>query len=203
MKNNCIINSTRLIQDPWKHVFDIEPNTTLSAVASDVLRACICDERGQPQCANLSKIFAMSRAVYPGEMFSISAVTVGAEFGTTVGEVYAKLLPESSSTASYSASLGNNTEQTVQRVTENGHCTLLHYSLHSRHSYEIMYLTVADWTLYTYGDISEISYAIKKYRKSDVIPRSLLITPLFINITLRFPCPIGFTLVDEPAATSM
>ena len=146
-KNNCKINSESFIQDPWKHVLDIDHSTTLSAVASVVLRACICDEHGQPQCANLSKIFATSHAVYPGEIFSVSAVTVGAEFGTTVGEVYAKLLiPESRGTTSYNASLGDS-QQSVQRVTENDHCTLLHCSLHSWNSYEIMYLTVADWTL--------------------------------------------------------
>jgi hypothetical protein len=199
VKNNCIFNSYNFIQHPWKHVFKIEPNMTLSAVASDVLRVCICDEYGQPQCANLSKIFATSRSVFPGELFSVSVVTVGAEFGTTVGEVYAKLLPRSNSAApsSYNASLGD-IQQHIQRITENDHCTLLNYSLHSRHSYEIMYLTVADWAKYTYGDVSEIKHEIKKYRKTDIIPHFLLITPIFINITLRFPCPIGFTLVGEP-----
>ena len=197
VKNYCKIYSESLIEDPWKHVFHIEPNTTLSSVTSDVLRACICDKHGQPQCANLSKIFTTSHAVYPGESFTISAVTVGAEFGTTVGEVYARLLPRSSSTTSYNASLGDS-QQHVQRITENDHCTVLHYSLHTRNSYEILYLTVTDWTLYIYGDVNEIESAIEKYRKTEVIPRSLLITPIFINVTIRFPCPIGFTLVGQP-----
>ena len=42
VKNYCKIN-LESIEDPWKHVFNIEPNTTLSAVASDVLCACVCD----------------------------------------------------------------------------------------------------------------------------------------------------------------
>lgn len=197
VKNHCKINSVNFVEDPWKHVFAIEPNKTLSAVASDALRVCICDERGQPQCTGPSKIFATGRAVYPGESFSVSAVTVGAEFGTTVGEVYAKLLPRSSSRTAYNASLGDS-RQPVLRITENDRCTVLQYSVLSRRSYEIMYLTVADWTRYTYGDVSKIHRAIEEYKKTEVIPRSLLITPIFINITLRFPCPMGFTLFGEP-----
>ena len=201
VKSNCKLNSESFIQHPWKHIFKIEPNVTLSAVASDVLRACICDEHGRPQCANLSKIYATSHPVFPGELFSVSVVTVGAEFGTTMGEVYTKLLPKSNSAAhlSYKASLGDK-QQHIQRITENDHCTLLHYSLHSWNSYEIMYLTVAERTILYYApsDFSEINRAIERYRKTDVIPRSLLVTPIFINITLRSPCPIGFTLVGEP-----
>ena len=129
MKNHCVINSDKIIDETWKHMFHIEPNTTFSPVTSSVLRACICDENGQPQCANESKIFAIGRAVYPGEIFSVSAVTVGAEFGTTVGEVYTKLLPGSSN-ASSSASLGDS-QQRIQRITSNDHCIPLHYSLHT------------------------------------------------------------------------
>ena len=194
VKNYCKINSPNYINYSWKRLFHIEPNTTLSPVTSAALRTCMCDEHGQPQCAEESKIFAtISRAVYPGEVFSISTVTVGAEFGTTVGEVYAKLLPGSTHNASF-----GNFQQYIQRITENEHCTMLYYSLHSRNSFEIMYMTVADWTLYTYGDVGGIQTAICEYTETDVVPRSLLTAPLFVNITLRFPCPFGFTLVGEP-----
>ena len=177
VKNYCKIKLQNLIIDePWKHIFHIEPNATFSPVASSVLRACICDENGQPQCANESKIFSIGRAVYPGETFSISAVTVGAEFGTTVGEVYAKLLPGSSNIHS-SASLGDS-QQHIQRITNNDHCTPLNYSLYSQNSDEIIYLTVADRMLNTYGDVNGILSAIEEYKQTDVIPRSLLITSM-------------------------
>ena len=197
VKSYCKLNTVMVDKDlPWRHVFRIEPYTTLSPVTSKALRACVCDHEGQPQCADELRIFVTNhKVVYPGEVFSISAVIVGAEFGTTIGEVYANLLPRSS--ISSTASLGDSKEH-VQRISSNDHCTSLNYSLRSRNSYEILYLTLTDEALSYYGDTNGVRKVIEMYRNTDIIPPSLLKAPIFINITLLLPCPLGFTLVGEP-----
>ena len=197
IKNYCKLNSFIVIGgDVWRRIFHIQPNATLSPVSSAALRICICNEYGKPQCANESGIFFTSRAVYPGEMFSISSAAVGAEFGTTVGEVYAKLLPPTSSTSSLGA-LGD-TQQGIQIIVRNNLCTPLNYSLHSKNPYEIIYLSVTEETLSFYGDMLAIGKAIQKYRKTEVVPVSLMMAAVFVNVTVRFPCPVGFILIGNP-----
>ena len=90
----------------WASLFYVDrPNTSISHLSSKPMRICLCDSDGKhPLCDDNSKIFsAYFRTVYPGEKFSISIAVVGAEFGATVGEIYAKLL-----NASSSASLPNS-----------------------------------------------------------------------------------------------
>ena len=197
VKNYCKIDSVKYIgEDVWRHIFTIQPNTTLSPVSSAYLRVCTCDPNGLPLCDEESGIFVTNHTVYPGEKFFIDAVTVGAEFGTTIGEVYAGLLPHSDS--SFVGQLGNSAKEHFQSITNNSKCTPLTYSLHSQNSYEVIYLTVTERVLNYYGDVNAIRASIKKYKKTDVVPVSLLTTPVFINITIRLPCPKGFTLVGNP-----
>ena len=183
----------------WNTLFDIDrPNTSISHISSKAMRVCLCDPDGKrPLCDESSKIFSVyrdNRTVYPGEEFSISAAVVGAEFGATVGEVYAKLL-----NASPSASLRLQNSQQIYVISNSHQCTQLKYSINSNNtnSHEIIYLTSNDVTLKYYGNKDEISKSIQNYSVTQVIPSySLLTTPVFINVSLS-PCPRGFALVGN------
>ena len=64
-------------------------NSSLSPVSSNPKRVCLCDLNGKPQCANISSMFVNWFRVYRGELFNISVVVVGYDFGVTVGTVNA------------------------------------------------------------------------------------------------------------------
>ena len=66
-------------------------NTSLSSVASDPKRVCVCDDFGVPQCASLDFIYNI-KILYPGEMFTVSLVVVGNDFGTVTATTKAGLL---------------------------------------------------------------------------------------------------------------
>ena len=174
--------------------YHIQPNTSLSPISSRALRVCMCGLNGQPQCADESKIFISNYTVCPGEVFSVSVVATGTEFGTTVGEIHANLLPGSST--SFVASLGDQ-KQKVQQIPSNDHCISLNYSIHTRNHQEVIYFTSTDITLNKFGDIEGIKSAISMYRQTNIIPIPLLMAPVFINVTVK-PCPLGFSLVGEP-----
>ena len=178
--------------DHWKHLFDVDlsGNTSLSTISSNAMRVCLCDSNAHPQCTDMSKIFhAYHRPVYPGEVFDISVAVVGAEFGTTVGEVYSKLLPLN---ASSSASLRNSFN-----FLSRSRCTSLNFIIDSSSLFETIYLTSTDITLRYYGNADEIERSISDFNHSEVIPYSLLTVPVFVNVTLHRECPRGFTLVKN------
>ena len=69
-------------------VYSITPNT-LSQVASDPIRVCICNN-SIPECHRVSITIDH---IFPGQSFSISTVVVGEELGTVPGSVFANFLP--------------------------------------------------------------------------------------------------------------
>ena len=183
IRNYCKVQMPETEDGNWNHLFFFSgnSNSAYSSVSSKMTRICLCKD-GEPRCNDTSLIFSKySHAVYPGEVFSISAVAVGAEFGTTVGYIYAKLLNASS--------LIRNTFNQF----DSPHCTQMNYSIYSNNSLEIVYLTSTNITLKYYGDTSDIASTVSSYRINDVVPYSLLTTPVFINVTIK-KCPIGFTL---------
>ena len=176
----------------WSALFDIQFNTSVSPIASKSMRICRCDLHGQPQCADESNILsALNSTVCPGEVFNISVAVVGAEFGVTVGEVYAKLLPLN---ASSPASL-----QKTFHLLSHPECTTLSFSINSSNSHEVIYLTTTNITLKDYGDINEITKSIDDFNDhKSVIPYSLLTAPVFMNVTFS-DCPLGFTMEGNPS----
>ena len=66
----------------------LEVDAKSSFFSSDPTRVCLCDDNGVPQCNNNSFIF-MDLEIYPGEVFAVSAIVVGGDFGPTIGVVYA------------------------------------------------------------------------------------------------------------------
>ena len=179
----------------WHEIFNqVSHNmeSSLSSVSSRALRVCLCDDQGQPQCADEDWILKANDTVYPGQEFNISAVIVGAEFGTTVGQVYAKILSGTRNS--------NHIEPKIQTIDSRNACTKLTYSVRSNTTREMIYLAAADIHWEHHEDIElHIRKAIGMYSGSNphVIPFSLLTTPVTIEIGLK-KCPLGFNLTHNP-----
>ena len=124
---------TILNKESLKNLFKLHNslNTSLSAISSDPLRVCICDSRGQPQCARLEFIY-LNVTLFPGERFTVPLVVVGEEFGIVAGTAHATLLSQTSG----SLGRGQNAQRTAVRQ-----CTLAEYSVHSSRQSETLLLT--------------------------------------------------------------
>ena len=194
----CMVNA---IDYNVKPIFTFVPNNTLSVVSSRATRVCLCDPDGNlPQCTDKSKVFVTNMTAYPGEIFSINVITVGADLGTTTGMVYAKLMH--SPNGSITGCLGHSHREFEYRpdtVSSKDHCTTLNYSIYSQNKYEVLYL-VSRNASYTreYRDYyySSVDTAIEEYASEDTVSTVLLTTPIFINIALK-DCPPGFSMTGD------
>ena len=77
-------NSTELFES----LFKMTPNKTdshFSAVSSNPVKICFCDNNQKPDCINMTKHISESK--YPGEYINVSVVTVGQFNGTVPGTV--------------------------------------------------------------------------------------------------------------------
>ena len=159
----------------------LEVSETLS-VSSDPTRVCLCDNDGVPQCKNNSFIF-VNLEIYPGEVFTVSAIVVGGDFGPTIGAVRANFLPSA-------VPLPSIREHMYSQLTNSSeHCTQLNYSLHSN------YYTQNDIVMY----LSTFYTDVQNKRNEECINDDYCshTTPVYFNITL-LPCGPGFTLLGEP-----
>ena len=154
------------------------------AVSSDPTRVCVCDNNGHPQCINESYVM-LSRQVHPGEVFTLPVVVVGGDFGPTVGVVYSRFFPSTSSMHLTTPSQYN------QLLKTNKHCTPLNYSTYSNsttHSSSTAYMYL---NTYANSELANNPYEICLHR------HCIRTTPIRISISL-LPCPQGFTLLGEP-----
>ena len=146
-------------------------SSNTSSVSSDPTSVCLCDRTGQPQC-NLTNI---SRKVSSGETFSLSIVPVGANFGTTSGQVIAYFI-----NADFIQTFipGN-------RVSINSkNCTKVDYSIYSKYSnVEGLMLLAAE-------------YSYPQYTVYDAVNDPSL-RSITINVTM-VACPPGFVLTGDP-----
>jgi predicted outer membrane repeat protein len=163
-------------------------SSDLSSVSSDPLRVCLCDDQGKLCNGTMSYEYSythIDRTVYPGEIFTVSAVLVGGDFGTTTGMVYASFLSDESLITLSPIS---------QSITNSGQCGELKYSLHTNHAsqigYTLLYLTTSfvnkiEFFLFNEKCDEQNSY-LCSYN-----------TPIFINVTI-LDCPVGFILTGDP-----
>ena len=202
MQRACIVAGHELV-DPVKsnevqQFFKFDPgyDTSLSAVSSNPTRVCLCSDDGKPQCANISHIIK-EITVCPGDTFTLPAVVVGGDFGTTTGTVHANFKPLHGS----SAAVLKPDYTYAHWITSYNGCTNVKYSVYSKHSEALMYLTAIDVAQSAIMDYSSIRGRLESdiglYHSDKLIGQDLLTTPVFIDITL-LPCPLGFTLVGEP-----
>ena len=169
-------------------IYDPDKRTSLSPVSSDPTSACLCDNAGRPKCAVNDKIYGYNITVHPGEMFQIPAVVVGADFGTTVGTIYAMFANSGKTVAMKPSS------QYSQSIRTNKGCTVLNYTIYSRRKYENLYLAARELSLktvehYFYRPSSQLSVNVSIH---------LLYLPPLLKITL-LACPPGFSLLGYPS----
>ena len=192
---SCYVSYNKYIRsDNLMDIFSFsEPYLhSLSSISSTATRLCMCDTEGQPQCDDLAAIFVSNFTVYPGEIFTISVIAVGTQFGTTVATSYAKFLTNNNNNH---VRLSKH-YQATQKISNVDSCTHLNYSVVSQSPFEVMYLTTSYRVLQQYGDIEQIRKDIQTYHEQKVIEPSLLNTPLFFNLSL-LPCPSGFVLTKD------
>ena len=160
-----------------------------SSISSDPLRVCIlCDDNGKPQCENISYTF-MSYSVHPGEIFTLSFVLVGGDFGLTIGTVFANINYQSTNYLS-TPSLSPDTGQPISSIST---CTKVRYSLYSQSNSSMTVLFTTTALTYYQSLINDY------YDGCDfTADRSCFLhSPTIIDFTI-LPCPPGFTLLDKP-----
>ena len=150
----------------------------MSSTSSDPSRVCLCDRSGMPQCNDMY----LRKNLHPGETFTIAAVIVGWDFGTTTGIVYANYFPNSMDVELDSKSLSGHVISNVKK------CVNISYSLFSSH-------TPVNVTMYVTA-VRMASQTALQYIPPCTEKICNHTTPLFFNISL-LPCPPGFTLINK------
>ena len=167
----------------------------LSLISSDPSRVCFCDETRIPDCMIFSD--TISHSFYPGQSVSISAVTVGQNFGTVTGSVYAQYLKRSPT----DNLLELDVSQKIQTVTQK-RCNRQSYTLFSPINIRelILVLTVDETVVSSENQIfsnQTKSLLQQSYHTSRIEPLLYFSNPVYINISI-LPCPLGFMLTTDP-----
>ena len=110
-------------------IFDFTQQPGISNISSDPYGVCLCDESGRRNCS--IKNYTLPNCIFPGEMFNISATTIGQRFGVAPASI--KTTVTSSHNISRPIKLYRNTSS---------RCVTLTYVLHSQHEQETLELTV-------------------------------------------------------------
>ena len=182
-----------------KDIVQYMPNITnsFSPVSSSPKRVCLCDTKGKPQCANFSSIYNNRYKVYRGELFSISVVVVGDDFGATTGTINTAFIGTTSTGYGEAAALHSG--QYHQWISNSTQCSNITYNLYSSTTSTYtatLILHPFETVTGMYDVLPFISDSIKAYiyRKRRCIDSVLLKSPVFLNISLLAGCPPGFTL---------
>ena len=167
---------------------------TLSSVTSDPTRVCLCNEQGTPQCANMEYIYRELPSHYPGEVFTVSAIVVGYDFGTVPGVVFSELVGNNEN-----SSIEQN--QRVQEIKNHRECKKLNFSIETPltnvvHTIQLIVGQNAKEDFITNGEFW-LSIHIREYINKKIISDFLQNHPVMIDIPLN-NCPTGFTLTTTP-----
>ena len=185
--NGSCIELTKEVSDFNLSQQQQQQRNNLSLISSTPSRVCLCESQ-QPQCLQFSKHIS----VFPGETIGLHAFTVGQDFGTSKGTVYAQFLD---------ANISLSALQRSQKVTQYD-CKLnvLLYTMNStqENSTNILVLTASDINVNDYYDIETIDRAVEEYYRSGntTIPQVLLQIPVFVIVMFK-RCPAGFKLEDQ------
>lgn len=187
LNDTCIANSNSntsvsVYRNHFKFNNYTEPK--LSLVTSDPKRICLCRQDTLiPICSDINYIFNTSiKNGYPGEYFVFYIALVGYEFGTVSGTAYIRAL---------------DTENVQSVAINSTSCTAVNYTINSKLNTTVtLVLTTQEIALREYGDRDYMEAAIETYNESEVIPESLLTTPVYIDIKVQ-DCPEGFSFNDR------
>ena len=168
-----------------------------SLISSDPSRICFCTEDSLPDCMTIST--SATHSYYPGQNIYISAVTVGQNFGTVAGSVYAQYRKKSPT----DNQLEINLSQKIQSTTQYG-CNWLKYTIYSPNVSELTLVLTAHETVVSIADIQDFlnnqSKALLQqfYHKPRIEPMFYSHIAVHIGISIH-PCPVGFMLsTDSP-----
>ena len=195
LRDDCIVsNSGRKNYEASHMIFEFQ-TVSLSSVSSNPKRVCLCNESGVPQCENINYIYH-NVSVTPGEMFRLSAVLVGDDFGTVSGSVYASNVSEMHSNFIFSQ--GQNSQQ----ITTNKQCSNLEYSVHpiSKLVDEVQFILSTD----SIAAASQRASLRRIYSRNSLCRKRYHIrqkcqnAPIVITVKL-LSCPVGFELSPLPS----
>ena len=167
-----------------------------SSISSKPSRVCFCNESRIPDCMIFS--YTKTHSFYPGQNVSISAVTVGQNFGTVAGSVYAQYFKRSHT----DNLLELDGSQKVQSVTQKS-CNKLSYTLSSPKDITNLILVLTVQKTVVSSEYNEIfsnqtkSLFQRFYHTSRFQPLLYSNTPVYVNISI-LPCPVGFMLTSDP-----
>ena len=128
-KNHSNHSNYRHSSEIFDAIFDFTQQPGISNISSDPYGVCLCDESGHRKCS--IKSYRFPKSVYPGEMFNISATTVGQRHGVASASIKANV------TRSH-----NISRQIKQYQNTSSRCVTLTYVLLSRNETESLELTV-------------------------------------------------------------
>ena len=170
-------------------------SNTASSVSSDPVRVCIC-KSGRHLC---NESYADIK-VYPGEMFSLSLIIVGADFGATVGSVHATF---KSVITTVQLKPSSQYVQTIREI-DDGVCLKLNYTVFSENAYEMLLLTTKQesWNAIVHQQTHSYSYYDEGCSNDNQVAEKyvsleLLYSQQLLSINL-LPCPLGFQLRGDP-----
>ena len=187
LNTTCYVNEQTRSQRVYKSVFKFS-DQSISTVASDPTRVCLCNDKGVPVCNQSNFILSsIDHPLYPGEDVTISAVIVGADFGTVSGSVYSHLITDSNYTATMDLS------QQSQRV-DFKQCNQLEYTLYSPViDNATLVLTITPAHIQSKVSKEYVDKLTKLYWKDEVSRELLLSIPVYIDLSFE-NCPLGFFL---------
>lgn len=152
-------------------------------------RVCLCNQTdGTKDCTELNRTIA----AYPGQTFTLSAITVGQYLQTsdprgTPSAIYASILQNNE--VSKRGSLPN-----LYLTQQGGRtCTSLTYSVHSRNKYESIVLTVESGNQLAPYDKRLLDKAVWWRQNLDTVLPYFVKLPVYISVELK-ECPLGFEM---------
>ena len=167
-----------------------------SSISSKPSRVCLCNESRISDCMIFSH--TKTHPFYPGQNMYISAVTVGQNFGTVAGTVYAQYFKRSHT----DNLLELDGSQKVQRVTRKS-CNKLFYTLFSpKYTTNLILILTVEETVVSSEYNQIFSNQTKSlfqqfYHTSRFQPLLYSNNPVYVNISI-LPCPVGFMLTSDP-----
>ncbi len=182
-----ILRTSTLGADILRRITNIDLDVTTKPS-----RVCLCNETdGTKDCTELNRTIS----AYPGQTFTLSAITVGQYLQTsdprgTPSAIYASILR--SNEVSKRGSLPS-----VYLTQQGGRtCTNFTYSVHSKNKYEFIVLTVESGNQLAPYNKGLIEKAVWwRQNRNTVLPYFVKL-PVYISVELK-ECPLGFEMSDE------
>ena len=175
-----------------QQLFSFDQSSHLSRISSSPKRVCLCNLKGEPECASLKYIDHTTKDLYPGEELKLSVTVVGFEFGALSSVVLA-------SAGSEDIVLGSHE---TSQLNKHPNCTEITYTayppLHNLDNLcPVIILNAEEEHYNTYYSSLAIQNDIDIYNASGYIPQTLLTAGVVISFSF-LQCPIGFALIGTP-----